>query len=181
MSVYNAQVIQWVALQGNQQNLKALVCFNDGDGKATEQKTIGSTGGMYGEAFNNPTQIGDLMEAVMQKGSGGDVPENNCEAIIKATEMFANYKDVVLIADSWAPVRDIELVNKITKPIKVIVCGNDLGPHPDYVTIAFTTNGSLHFNDEDVYDFSSLANNKILTIKGTNYMLKNGKVVYALK
>jgi hypothetical protein len=181
MSVYNAQVIQWIALQSNQQNLKALVCFNDGDGKATEQKIIGNTGGIYGEAFSNPTQIGDLMEAVMQKGSGGDVSENNCEAIIKATEMFTNYKDVVLIADSWAPVRDIELVNKITKPIKVIVCGNDLGPHPDYVTIAYTTNGSLHFIDEDVYDFSSLANNKILTIKGTNYMLKNGKVVYALK
>ncbi|MCU0321670.1 MAG: hypothetical protein MUE72_04595, partial [Chitinophagaceae bacterium] len=181
MNQYNAQIIQWIALQTNQQNLKALVCFNDGDDKQTEQKTIGATGGIYGEAFASPTQIGNLMEKVMSKGSGGDIAENNCEAMIKAMNMFNNYEDVVLIADSWAPVRDIELLPQIKKPIKIIVCGNDLGPHPDYVSIAYFTNGSLHFMDGDVADFSLLKENKIMNIKGTNYVLKNGRVVYALK
>lgn len=181
MNQYNAQIIQWINNQTNQQNLKALVCFNDGDGKQTEDKIIGTTGGIHGEAFISPTQIGDLIERVMLLGSGGDIAENNCEAIIKAVSMFNNYEDVVLIADSWSPVRDLELLPQITKPINVIVCGNDLGPHPDYVAIAYFTKGSLHFDDVDIVDFSLLGENKIMNIKGTNYTLKNGKVVYALK
>jgi hypothetical protein len=181
MNQYNAQIVQWIAMQTNQQNLKALVCFNDGDGKQTEHKIIGATGGIYGEVFSSPTQIGDLIVNIMHKGTGGDIAENNCEALIKAISMFNNYEDVVLIADSWSPVRDIELLPQITKPIKIIVCGNDLGPHPDYVSIAYFTNGSLHFIDGDVTNFSLLKENKIMNIKGTNYILKNGRVAYALK
>jgi hypothetical protein len=181
MNQYNAQIVQWIAMQTNQQNLKALVCFNDGDGKQTEHKIIGATGGIYGEVFSSPTQIGDLIVNIMHNGSGGDIAENNCEALIKAISMFNNYEDVVLIADSWSPVRDIELLPQITQPIKIIVCGNDLGPHPDYVSIAYFTNGSLHFIDGDVTNFSLLKENKIMNIKGTNYILKNGRVAYALK
>jgi hypothetical protein len=181
MSPYNAQIIQWLGIESQKNNLQAMVCFNDGDGKQIEQKVISSTGGIYGEVYKNTNQIEELIEQVMQKGSGGDSPENDCEALIKAIELFSNYDDIVLVADSWAPVRDISLVNKISKPIKIIICGNELGPHPDYVTIALQTNGSLHFSDEDVSDFSALKQSKILNIKGTNYLLKDGKVIYALQ
>lgn len=181
MNQYNAQVVQWIAMQTNQKSLRALVCFNDGDAKQTEDKVIGATGGIYGEAFSSPTQIGDLMEKAMAMGSGGDIAENNCEAIIKAINMFSNYEDIVLIADSWSPIRDIELLPQITKPIKVIVCGNDLGPHPDYVSLAYFTKGSLHFEDADIFDFSLLSENKVMNIKGTNYILKNDRVVYSVK
>lgn len=181
MSPYNAQLIQWVSHLTNEHNLKALVCFNDGDGKQTEQKVIGNTGGIYGEVYTSATQLGDLMEKVMSKGSGGDFPENDCEAILKGIEQFKDYESIALIADSWAPVRDIELVHLIKKPVNVIVCGNDLGPHPDYVAIAYFTKGVLSFNDIDVTDFSALTQGKIMNIKGTNYILKNGKVVYAVR
>ena len=181
MSTYNAQIIFWLDSETKKNNLEALVCFNDGDDKQTEQKIIGNTGGIYGEIFKDVNQISELMQTVMEKGSGGDLPENDCEALIKSINQFNNYDDIILIADSWAPVRDIDLVTKITKPIKIIICGNELGPHADYVTIAMQTNGSLHLSDLDVTDFSLLKQNKILTIKGSNYMLKDGKVVNALR
>lgn len=181
MAPYNAQVIQWVSHLTSEHNLKALVCFNDGDGKQTEQKIIGSTGGIYGEVYSSAIQLGELMERVMSKGSGGDFPENDCEAILKGIELFSDYENIALIADSWAPVRDIELVHQIKKPVNVIVCGNDLGTHPDYVAIAYFTNGSLSFNDVDVNDFSALKEGKVMNIKGTNYILKNGKVMYAVR
>lgn len=180
MSPYNAQVIQWVSKQINKNNLKAMVCFNDGDGKKQEDKIIGSTGGIYGAVYENPTQIGTLFEDAMRKGSGGDLQENDCEALIKAIEMFSDYDEIILVADSWAPVRDIELVHKIKKPVKVLVCGNELGPHPDYVTIALYTNGSLHFADDDVLQFFELKAGKVQNIHGTNYIVKaDGKVAYA--
>lgn len=180
MSPYNAQVIQWVSKQINKNNLKAMVCFNDGDGKRQEEKIIGNTGGIYGAVYENPTQIGELFENAMRKGRGGDLQENDCEALIKAIEMFSDYDEIILVADSWAPVRDIELVHKIKKPVKVLVCGNELGPHPDYVTIALYTNGSLHFSDDDVLQFFELKAGKVQNIHGTNYVIKaDGKVGYA--
>lgn len=180
MAPFSAQLIQWLSQEGQQNNLRSFVCFNDGDGKQLEYKQIGNTGGIYGAAYKNPVQISELMQETMAKGSGGDFPENVCEAIIKAIDMFKMYDDVVLIADSWAPVRDIELVSKIKKPIKVILCG-DFSPQADYVTIAYVTGGSLHFMNDDMVDLSPLNNGGSLIIGGKKYVVQNGKVVVLLK
>jgi len=180
MSPYTSQVIQWLSEEANQQNLRSLVCFNDGDGRLPEAKQIGNTGGIYGEAYNNPIQISELIQKVMNKGSGGDTPENVCEALLKAMAMFKNYGDVVLIADSWAPARDIQLVSQITRPIRVVACG-DFPPHADYVSIAFLTGGSIHFANDDITDLSILKTGKPLTIKGKNYIVQDGRVVVQLR
>ncbi len=180
MAPFTVQLIQWLSEEGQQQNLRSFVCFNDGDGKQVEYKQIGNTGGIYGAEYKNPVQVSELMQEVMAKGSGGDFPENVCEALIKGIAMFKNYDDVVLIADSWAPVRDIELVSKITKPVKVILCG-DFSPQADYVTIALLTGGSLHFMNEDMVDLSPLKNGKTLMIRGKEYALQGDKVVALLR
>jgi hypothetical protein len=180
MSPYTSQLIQWLSDEANQQNLRSLVCFNDGDGKQTELKQLGNTGGVYGEKYENPVQISELIQRVMNKGSGGDTPENVCEALIKAIDLFKDYGDVVLIADSWAPARDIELASQISKPVKIIACG-DFAPHADYVDIAFRTGGSIHLTDQDITGLSILATSKELTIRGRSYKLMNGRVVVALK
>ena len=180
MSSYTSQVIQWISEEGNQQNLKSMVCFNDGDGKQTEVKQIGNTGGIYGEAYQDPIQISELIQTTMNRGSGGDLGENVCEAILKAIALFREYDDVVLIADSWAPARDITLAAQIKKPVKIVVCG-DYAPHEDYVEIAYKTGGSLHLTNEDITDFSMLKSGKQLIIRGKNYIFQNGRVVAYLK
>jgi hypothetical protein len=180
MAPFTVQLIQWLSEEGQQQHLRSFVCFNDGDGKQLEYKQIGNTGGIYGAEYKNPVQVSELMQETMSKGSGGDFPENVCEALIKGIAMFNNYDDVVLIADSWAPVRDIELVTKIAKPVKVILCG-DFSPQADYVTIALLTGGSLHFMDEDMVDLSPLKNGGTLMIRGKKYIVQDGRVVVLLK
>jgi hypothetical protein len=175
MSEYIAQLLSWLSVENN--NIKYVVCFNDGNGIMNENKIIGRTGGIYGEPFENIQQIGDLIQTAMNNGSGGDLAENDCEAVLKATTMFKGYDDVVLIADNWAPVRDKELVSKISKPVHVIVCGGEVGVHPDYITIALKTNGSLHFINKDEVDLLSLKNGEKVLIRGRYYQLANDKVV----
>jgi len=181
MSPYSAQVIQWLTSATNNNNLRYLVCFNDGDKKAEAQKEVGSTGGIYGEPYKDANQVGELIQSTMKKGNGGDLQENVCEAIIKGIAMATDYKDVVLIGDSWAPARDITLASQITKPVKVIVCGSILGPHPDYVTIALLSKGSLHFINEDVIDLTPLREHKMLTIKSRQYLFKGDRVIEVLQ
>jgi hypothetical protein len=125
--------------------------------------------------------VADLVNYAIKAGLGGDVPENNCEALIKGIAMASGYTDVVMLADCWAGVRDIELIAKVSKPVKVIVCGGNLGPHPDHVTIALRTGGSLHFLNEDINDLSLLRAGKPMTIRGRYYRYDGHRVKLAVR
>ncbi|MGC8749274.1 hypothetical protein [Hydrotalea sp.] len=171
MSLYTIQLLHWLQQMDSLHCISSFACFNDGDDIVTEKKVLGNTGGIYTDKYTNMAAAADLMELAMQKGSGGDTPENVCEAIIKAIEACNSCEEVFLIADNWAPVRDIVLVNKIKKPIQILVCGGQIGVHPDYVTIAANTGGSLHFPNLVVKDFSALKNGGVLKIRSLQYKL----------
>ncbi len=181
MSPYTAQIIQWLADESSEHNLRYLVCFNDGDAMPDQEKKTGKVGGVYGDYFKDVFQISELIQTTMLKGSGGDLQENNCEALLYAVNHCSQYGDLVIVADSWAPVRDLELLSKLKQPVKVIVCGSELGPHPDYITIAVQTGGSLHYMQEDIGDLSKLRKGEKQTIKGRTYQMINGKAVLVLR
>ena len=181
MSKYSVQVLLWLQAQADSNRIKWLFCFNDGDNKRDSEKRPGMAGGIYGKAFTSIYEASGLMQYTMLKGMGGDLPENDCEALIAAINTAEDYEDVVLIADGWAPVRDIQLVGNIKKPVHVIVCGDNLGPHPDYVTIALKTGGSLHFIKDDVTDLTPLNGGHEMQIRGRHYKLDNDRVTEVKK
>lgn len=176
MSPYVAQVFAWINNEAEKNNIEYVVCFNDGDGRDNNYKKIGKTGGVYGEPYKDAIQLSKLIISTMEKCKNNDIEENDCEAILKGIDLCSNCEDVVLLADSWAPVRDISLVDNIKKPIKVIACGNRIGIRPEYIEIALKTNGSLHFTNEDITDFTLLRNGKQMMIHGKLYAFKNGWV-----
>lgn len=180
VSPYLGQLLTWLSQQETN-SVRYLVCFNDGDNKRDDQKILGDAGGVYGEAYTDVSQAALLIERTMRKGNGGDMAENDCEAIIKSLSNYQDAKDVVLVADSWSPVRDIVLAKNIKRPVRVIVCGSQIGVHPDYITIALVTNGSLHFMNEDILDLTPLKEGKEMTIKNKQYKLLDGRVVEAVK
>lgn len=180
MAPYIMQLIQWMHQQEKNSGIDYCYCFNDGDDKIDDLKYIGSTGGIYGGAVSNSKQISTLIQNTMQKGDGGDLEENPCEALLKATENASGYKDVVLVADSWAPARDLGLVSQIKKPVQVIICGKRLGVHPDLITIALLTGGSLHFINEDVINLQPLKNGQEMLIHNRYYRFNGSKVVEAV-
>lgn len=181
MSPYMAQIFAWINSEAEKSNVQYVVCFNDGDGMDNHDKKIGSTGGIYGEPYTNPGQLSELMISTMEKCYANDIQENDCEAIIKGINMCSDCDDVVLLADSWAPVRDIKLVTTIKKPVKVIACGSRYGIRTEYIEIALKTNGSLHFIADDIVDLSPLKLGKEVEINNRLYVLKNGRVVEVVR
>lgn len=181
MSLYTVQLLHWLQQTDTLHSIKQFSCFNDGDDMPTEQKVMGHTGGIYITPYTNIKNAAALMETAMQKGSGGDTPENVCEALIQSIARCADCKEVVLIADNWAPVRDIELVQEIKKPVHIMICGGTIGVHPDYVTIAYKTGGSLRFTDKTISDFSALKNGGELLIRSLPFRIdKNGRVMVSI-
>ena len=160
MYQFGAQALLWHTLNIDSSGLNYFTLFNDGDSKPTPEKFIGETEGIYFQKADNIDKIIDLYQLVMLKGGGGDAPENDIEAILKGIEQFPNHSEIILIADNNACIRDIELVNDIQKPVRIIICGytKNRGLNPQYVEIAEATGGSIHTIDEDIYNLAYNSN-----------------------
>lgn len=157
MYQFGAQLVLWHKMQSalEPSRIKYFVLFNDGNTKKTWQKKPGKTGGVYRARTNELQEVVTTMHYVMKKGNGGDIPENDLEAILTGTQYLEGYQDVLLIADNRSAVRDMDLLTQIDKPIRIILCGVVNGKiHPDYLRIARETGGSIHTLDQDITRFA---------------------------
>ena len=153
MYPYTTQILRWHISRFGESNIRNFVFFNDGDDKKTKEKELGNTGGIYAIKADSLQQVISLMKEVMEKGDGGDLPENDIESLLYSMEQFPESKEFVLIADNRSAVRDIELLMKIDRPIRIIlgrIFMDDLAYIKGaYIKLAMYTGGSLHtrFND----------------------------------
>lgn len=177
MMPYVADLLLWNALKGNLQNTEHFVFFNDGDSKDNYEKEIGKTGGIYQTKPKNVDVLEKTMIDAIAGGHGGDTPENDIEAILAGMAACPDCEEIILIADNTATPRDMALLEKVTKPVHVILCGVRYYPNPAHMTIAFKTKGSLHTIKEDIYDLAKMQEGQRITVMGTTYKVLNGKVV----
>ena len=155
MYAYGAQLVRW-----HQDNLpkgvvKFLSIFNDGDDRRgrdpMEGKPVGKTGGIYFLEPQNLEQIIATMELVMTNGDGGDLPENDLEAVLVSIRQYPSAARVILIADRESKVRDMPLLPQIDRPLLIIPCGLGNEIHPDYLQIAWFTGGSILLGRDELH------------------------------
>lgn len=153
MYKFGAQLVLWhkYRTSTNNSRIRHFVFFNDGNKRTTNQKVIGRTGGVYRARTTELEEIVKMMLFVMKKGNGGDSPENDLEALLAGIQYLEGYDEVVLIADNKSDVRDIELLDKVDRPVRIILCDVKNGIHPDYLQLAFKTGGSIHTLHDDLY------------------------------
>ncbi len=179
MYPYGAQLIHLHKKFLDKGLLKHLTLFNDGNdfivNDPTRVKPIGNAGGIYHADPQNLEDVLKAMEACAMGGDGGEFPENNIEAILRSIEKWpGDYNKIVMIADNSPAVRDISLLDKVREPIHIIACGGAEYYHPDLMTIAWRTGGSIFDRNADVV-FSAPREK----IKKSG--IKVGKVRYVLK
>ncbi|MBT28580.1 MAG: hypothetical protein CMO01_02885 [Thalassobius sp.] len=153
MYPFTTQILRWHISRFGDSNIRNFVFFNDGDDKKTKDKELGNTGGIYAIKADSLQEVINLMKVVMEKGDGGDLPENDIESLLYAMEKFPDSKEFVLIADNRSAVRDIELITKIDRPVRVIlgrIFMDDLAYIKGaYIKLALLTGGSLHTRFRD--------------------------------
>jgi hypothetical protein len=178
MYKYTAQLLLWVKTNPIGSSAKNFVFFNDGDNMPDKDKKIGRTGGIYYKTCNSYAEVETLMKATMLKGGGGDYPENNIEALLKAEKVFPETEFQVMIADNWAAIKDKALWNQLTKPVRIVVCGaNEFNVNIDYLNLARITKGSVHLMESDLYNLSGLKEGEILKVGKNTFVVKNGVFV----
>ena len=177
MSPYIAQLLIWYKLNTNKDIVRQWVFFNDGDYRPNEEKKIGMTGGVYDLKTAAFEKVLDLTYETMVNGNGGDAAENDVEAILKGIALCPDCEDVVLIADNLSPVRDMELVDQITKPVKVILCGSQTGINTQFLKIASESGGSIHTIETDIDDLLNKKEGEVIKLGNQSFKVEDGKLV----
>ena len=182
MSPYAAQLALWYKLSYLKEKNLQFVFFNDGDNMPDSEKKIGSTGGIYYSASKGIDSLFNLIGKVSSAGEGGDCPENNMEALIKGVKMAKPYREMVMIADNNAPVKDIELLAKFNLPVHIILCGvyNDY-VLIDYLNIAWKTKGTIHTIEQDITGLASMLEGQEIKIGNRLYRIMGGGFVRITK
>jgi hypothetical protein len=177
MYPYWRQILVWHSMQMMTKENNDYVFFNDGDNTPDKEKRIGKTGGIYYTESDEAEAILKKMMEATSRGSGGDGPENNIEALIYAQKYKKGLSEMIMIADNYAPVKDIELLMDIKVPIKVIVCGASTNIHPDYIKIAFKTKGSIHTIEEDIINLEKVVEGSTITIGNKKYIYSHDNFI----
>jgi hypothetical protein len=178
MYKYTAQLLLWVKSNPIGSLSKNFVFFNDGDNMPDKDKKLGSAGGIYFKSCGSFAEAESLMKSTMLKGSGGDYPENNIEALLKAEKAFPTSEFQVMIADNWAAIRDKVLWQHLTKPVRIVVCGaTEFNVNIDYLNLARKTKGSVHVLESDLYNLAGLKEGEILKVGKNSFVVKNGMFV----
>lgn len=181
MYPYTAQLLLWLKLKIKDGLKRPFIFFNDGDDKQDFEKVIGKTGGIYTITTAKYEEVEQTIIKAMKAGCGGDAPENNIEAILKADELCNSCDSVIMIADNWASVKDLSLLTEIKKPVKIILCGVYSSINTDYLNIARKTKGSVHLIERDIYELSKMHEGDTIEIGGRKYKIVDGEFKEIIK
>ncbi len=175
MYPYTGQLLYWMKLHEDERDIQQFVFFNDGDNLDDDKKKPGKTGGIYSTNSSVFDVVTETAFKAMSKGSGGAIPENNIEALLAGIKACPNCSSVVMIADNTSPVSDMILLEQISRPVHIILCGIHGAINPDYLSIAHATGGSVHTMNEDIGNLSSLKEGERIVIGGREYRLVDGR------
>ncbi len=177
MSPYIAQVMVWQTLNFKKKAAKSFVFFNDGDNTPDASKITGATGGIYATSCDNLDSVITTASIAMTAGGGGDAPENDVEALLYGMAKYKDCKEIVLIADNWADMRDYSMIKKVNKPVHIIVCGVTNRINTQYLDLARACGGTVHTMEQDLENLVKLNEGEVIKIGTTRYRIVKGKFV----
>ena len=112
----------------------------------------------------------------MKAGDGGDLPENNIEAVLRTIKKWPQVDTILMIADELAPVKDMALLKYVKIPVTIIVCshfGNGNIPK-DYVKIAQFTKGGILTPSGMIRIPKNMRNGNFIDCKEHRYTYRDG-------
>lgn len=173
MSPYVVQTLIWLRESINSEKTETILFFNDGNYTADYFKRIGETGGLYSvsEVRDFDSIIETLIKSMVSGNGGGDIPENNVEALLETQRSCDGCTNLVMIADNYATPRDLSLAKRIDLPVKIILCGGEELLNPAYLNLARSTMGSVHLANQSYDDLHLMSLGDKIEYKDFTYTL----------
>lgn len=156
MTPYTAQVMLWIKNSKSCLDNGRVAFFNDGNETPDIIKLIGNTGGIHMVESHTFDTVYAKMQTAMRRGDGGDIPENNIEALLVTQKKWPMLDSFIMIADNNAAIKDIILLKHVNKPVNIILCGVTDKINPSYIELAAKTNGRIYTIEAELTDLHKL-------------------------
>ncbi|AKD55687.1 hypothetical protein [Spirosoma radiotolerans] len=156
MYPYTTQLLTWFRKNTAAIAPQGFVFFTDCDSLGQQTRPGGLPGRMYVSRDVRPANtLPLLLEAARNTVNNKDDAENTVEALIRAQTEFPQARHLILVADNLSQVKDMPLLNRLTKPVHVVLCGTTGSDtarayQPDYYQLAEQTHGSIHTLEDDL-------------------------------
>lgn len=171
MAPYTGQVLALLKTRPDLATDHYFSFFNDGNGAPEILKRVGNSGGIYTVKAAHFDTIYQTMERAMRAGTGGDLPENNIEAILRTIKQWPTVDSILMLADAHAPVKDLQILNFVNKPVHLVLCGDVSKIIPiDYVRIAKSTQGLIITNEGEIRDLHLRKVGQTIEVGGAEYL-----------
>jgi hypothetical protein len=182
MDPYIHQLFVWLRLNTTDDRVKQFVFFNDGNSELDRYKVIGATGGLYAVRADDYERVELTAIRCMMSGNGGDEPENDLEALLHGLDLCPDCHDIILIADNKSAIRDLELITRLNRPVRIILCGAEGEiANVQYLNLARETGGSVHLMEEDLLNLIELHEGEAIELFGRTYRIVDNQFVLEKK
>ena len=173
MLPYTLDLLTWLQLTATQGE-RTFVFFNDGDDAPDNKKPLGQTGGLHEITTTDFAQVKNKVFEAMLAGGGGDQPENDAEALLRAHALVPTAHEIILLADNQTFPRDTKLLRDTRLPVRIILCGATPVINPKYLALARERGYTLHTLAGDITNLSTLLEGQVTTIQGVKYEVTKG-------
>jgi hypothetical protein len=155
MYPYSTQLYTWFARHSKSPSVEGVVFFTDCDSLGQETQHTPISGQMFVSSEMETEKVLPIMiQAARNTVHNHISQENDMEALLYAQIAFPQAKHLILVADNSSAVKDMMLLEKISKPVHVILCGSPgdstQALQPEYLEIARRTGGTLHTLEDDL-------------------------------
>jgi hypothetical protein len=155
MYPYSTQLFAWFRGNTRKKGVKAMVFFTDCDSLGRETQFPEIPGQMFvSTQLEMENVLPVMIRAARNTVQNHQSEENDIEALLYAQTAYPQARHLILLADNSSPVKDMHLLDKMTKPVHVILCGaasdSTQAMQPEYLEVARRTKGTLHTIEDDL-------------------------------
>ncbi|MDJ1502299.1 hypothetical protein [Xanthocytophaga agilis] len=182
MYPYATELFTWLDKNRRNKSILGAVFFTDCDSLGHETIPDQTSGKMFTiRNWEKANVLSTFIDASRNTQQNIRLAENNLEAILYAQNTFPSVQSFVLIADNGSPIKDMDLLSQIKRPVHIIVCGStyeeNTGIQPDLIQLAVTTKGSLHTAATDLTNLTTIKTGTRIEVGGKSYKYKKGHFV----
>lgn len=171
MLPYATKLANWYKAHPEEKTNTQFVFFYNGANRAN-----GRTSAAFHQTGKDFEELMGLILKVHAKVNV-QTETNDIEGLIKDLGVANPYKEIVMLVDKDAHLRDCEYFTQLTKPVHIILCVNNRRVNPQHLRIAWLTKGSFHTLTEDITDIGKLIEGDTLTVEGVKYKIMGGQFV----
>jgi hypothetical protein len=150
MYQYLDELMVWNYSDEQEQNNNTYWLFNGFQNDSKPSSSGNDRRGIFFVPNNDVAGFCNTVDKIVNFSCGGNRLENVVEALILGAKDKSPEEELLFIADNYSDVSDLNKLQELHVPVRVLLTASEYGVNEHYLEIAYRTGGSIHTIHEDI-------------------------------